>query len=231
MNGASRAALRAGGDKLREALATGIHGTELGDQLFGATAVIDGSGTLRRALTDPSREGADRAALARRLFGGKVSDQAIDVIATLAAQRWSDSSDLADSLEQLGVRAVLSSAEYGGRIDQVEDELFRFERIVAADPALREALTDRRASGPDKAGLVSKLLDGKASPETIQLARQVVLAPRNRRFDRGISAYLKVASQLRDELTGIVTAAVPLDDEQRRRLGEALATLYGRPGR
>ena len=44
---------------------------ELAQELFGVVGVIDGNATLRRALADPSREGADKAALAERLFAGQ----------------------------------------------------------------------------------------------------------------------------------------------------------------
>jgi len=228
MLGASRAALGSLVESLREQLVTGIQGQQLGEELFAAVAVLDGSGTLRRALTDPSREGEDRSGLARSLFQGKVSDQATELLGAAAALRWSDDQDFADALEQVGVRAIFSSAQFEDRVDEVEDQLFRFERVVAADSALRDAVTDRRAEPGRKADLVSNLLEGRAAPEAVQLARQAVLAPRGRRFDQVIADYLAVASQERDELTAVVTVAVPLGDDQRERLGAALSRLYGR---
>lgn len=229
MQGASRAALRVGGDLLRAQLDTGIPGRELGEQLFASASAVAGSVTLRRALTDPSRAGEARAEVARRLFGGKVSDQAAALVAGLAGQRWSSEHDLVDALEQLAVRAVLANAAREQRLDQVEDELFRFERIVAADAGLRDAVTDRNGDPGAKGDLVGKLLDGKAAPETVQLARQAVTGARGRRFDRIIDRYLTVSSQARDEASAIVQVAIPLQDDQRARLGAALARIYGRP--
>lgn len=228
MLAASRAALKAAITALRGQLATGVHGQQLGDELFGVTAVLDKSASLRRALTDPSRDGADRAELARRVFGGKVSDPAVAVVAGAADLRWSDDRDLPDALEELGVRAVMSSAAYGQRADEVEEQLFRFERLVAANPQLRDALTDRTAAADRRTALVSRLLEGKVADETLQLARQAVAADRGRRFDRVIAQYLTISGQEREELTAVVTAAVPLDEGQIDRIKAALSRIYSR---
>jgi len=73
------------------------------------------------------------------------------------------------------------------------------------------------------------LLEGKASAETIRLARQAAVAPRGRRFGRVLESYLAIAAGRRAQLTATVTAAVVLDDTQRRRLAAALSGIYNRP--
>jgi F-type H+-transporting ATPase subunit delta len=108
----------------------------------------------------------------------------------------------------------------------MEDDLFRFERIVAGNPGLRDALTDRRASAESKESLVGSLLEGKANPEAVRLVRQAVRSPRGRRFDRVLDGYLAIAATRRDQLAATVVSAVALDEEQRRRLAAALSTYY-----
>ena len=115
------------------------------------TAVVDGNASLRRALADPSREASDKQGLARALFGGKVGETTTGLVAEVAGQRWAAERDLGDTLESLAVQTLLASAEREGRIDRVEDELFRFERIVAGDPALRDTLSSRNRDGTGKA--------------------------------------------------------------------------------
>ena len=95
----------------------------------------------------------------------------------VVSQRWSSERDLSDTLERYAVEAVIADAETHERADQVEDELFRFERIVAADPALRTALTDASASTDRRTALVGSLLESKVTPQTLVLARQAVVAP------------------------------------------------------
>ncbi len=229
MRGSSRASAAAAQAALDAALTPQTDGSALADELFAVTAVIDGSASLRRALADPSREGADKRALADRLFQGKVSTTAASLVAETVASRWAAERDLTDTLESLAVQSVLATAERSGHIDRVEDELFRFERIVAADSGLRDALGSRNTDAKGKAGLVCTLLEGKAAPETIRLAAQAAQAPRGRRLDRVLESYLELAAQRRDELTAVVTVAAPLTEQQGARLSTVLEGIYGKP--
>jgi F-type H+-transporting ATPase subunit delta len=227
MQGSSRAAAAASRDAFTGALAAGADRSRLAEELFAVVGVIDGSANLRRALGDPSRDGAEKAALAERLFGGKVSAETVVVVKAVAGQRWSSERDLSDALEAYAVEAVVAEAETADRADRAEDELFRFERIVAADSALRGALTDLTAPADKRGAPVTSLLDGKATPETVTLARQAVTAPRGRRFDRSVEAYLDIAASRREQQTATVTSAVPLTDDDRNRLAAGLSAIYG----
>jgi F-type H+-transporting ATPase subunit delta len=229
MRGSSRGAYAAGQRALAQALQSGVDSSVLVENLFSMTAVLDGSASLRRALTDPSRDAAARRALVSAIFAGRVSEQAVAVVSELAAQRWSEERDLADAVELLAVEAAIASAEAGGRLDAVEDELFRLSRVVTGNTALREALWDRGRSAADKEVLIARLLQGKVTPETLRLAVQAVRAPRGRHFDRVLEQYLGVVARRREQLTAVVTAAVPLDDGQRHRLAQALSGIYRKP--
>jgi F-type H+-transporting ATPase subunit delta len=229
MQGSSRAAAIAGSKALDAALSGGVDRRAFGDELLSVVGVLDGSATLRRALADPSREAPGKQALVESLFSGKVMEQTSTVLKELVGQRWSTERDLADTVEELGLEAILAGAEQGGRIDRVEDELFRFERIVAGNTELRDRLTNRQGDVEDKAGVVSQLLEGKASEETIRLARQAVLAPRGRRLDRTLERFLALAAKRREQLTAVVTAATDLTEQQRERLSTALQNIYGKP--
>jgi F-type H+-transporting ATPase subunit delta len=229
MRGSSRAAAVAGSKALDAALAGGADPRVLGDELLAVVGVIDGSATLRRALADPSREGTEKQALAEQLLTGKVSAETIVVVKNLVGQRWATERDLSDILEELAVTAILAGAEKAGRIDRVEDELFRFERIVAGNPELRDRLTNRQGDVEAKAGVVTQLLEGKASEETVHLARQAVLAPRGRKLDRTLELYLSLAAKRREQITAVVTSATDLTEQQRERLSAALQNIYGKP--
>ena len=229
MRGSSRAAALAGSKALDAALVGGADRMALGDELLAVTSLIDGNATLRRALADPSRDALQKQGLAEQLLTGKVSPEAVVIVKNLVGQRWSTERDLADSVENLGIESILASAEAAARSDAVEDELFRFERIVAGSPELRDALTNRNSPGEAKAELVSTLLVGKSSPETLRLARHAVLEPRGRRLDRTLEHVLGLAAKRREQLTAVVTVATDLDEPQRERLASALQRTYGKP--
>ncbi|MEI2764842.1 MAG: F0F1 ATP synthase subunit delta [Dermatophilaceae bacterium] len=229
MQGASRAAAAAGQQGLDAALSAGADGAALSDELFAVARMIDGNASLRRAVTDPTREATAKGELVERLLRGKVGDGTLQIARDLAGQRWSSDRDLADTLEDFAVQALVGTEAGQARADQVEDELFRFERIVAANPALRDALTDRRADPGARLGVVTSLLGGKAQPETVTLAGRAVATPRGRRFDRVVEAYLRIIARRREQLSATVTCAIDLDVTQRDRLAAALRRIYGQP--
>lgn len=226
MHGTSRAAAAEGQAALAAALTPRANAAALADDLFAILGTLDGSASLRRALADSSRDGVDRQQLAERLFGGRVGKPATAIIGSLSAQRWAEDRDLTDTLEVLAVEAVLAGAEKAGRADAVEDELFRFERTVAGNNDLRDALSVRNTDGAGKAGVVERLLSGKAAPETVRLAVQSVRNPRGRRIEKVLESYLALASERRNELSAVVTTAVPLTAQQEARLRSALETVY-----
>ena len=229
MQGSSRAALAAGRVAFVAALASGVDRSALAEDLFGVMGALDSSASLRRAMVDPSRDVTAKRSLVADLFGSRISDVATGLLKVLAAQRWADDRDLGDATESLAVEAVVASAELAGRLDALEDELFRFGRVVAADSGLRDALSARGGDESVKAALVGTLLQGKASAEAIRLVRQAAVSPRGRRFGRVLDEYLAVAAKRREQLTATVTTAVALDGTQRQRLTDALSRIYNTP--
>jgi F-type H+-transporting ATPase subunit delta len=222
MRGISRGSMAAGQERLEALLSSGgAEPAALGEDLFGVTSALAGSPGLRRALTDPSRDGQSKAALVTRLFGGKVSEQAVDLVSGLVRGRWSAGNDLTDAIESMAVGATLAAAEAGGRLDSVEDELFRFSRTVSADQGLRDAFSARSEGAGRKADLVRALLEGKAAPESVRLAVQAASAPRGMRTERVLESFVQAAAQRRRQLGAGV-------GDQRERLSAALQRIYGR---
>ncbi|WP_298805698.1 F0F1 ATP synthase subunit delta [uncultured Pseudokineococcus sp.] len=231
MRGASRTSLGAVTDDVRPVL-EGARGTDLGEQLFGVVDVLDSSGPLRRALTDPAREASDRTALAERLLGGRVGGEAMDVVRRLVGGRWSASRDLPDAVEQLAVLATVSGAsqadDSGDGVDRVEEELFRVERLLSGDRALRAAVADRYAPDDARTGLLERLLGDRVAPGTLLLVRRAAVRSRGLTPERALSHYGELAAEWRRRVVALVTTAVPLRDDQRQRLVDLLSRQYGR---
>lgn len=227
MQGASRAALAQSREALTQALAQQPDRAGLGEELLQVQAVVEGNAPLRRALADPSREGEGKGALVHQLFDGKVSEVAADLSAYIASRRWASEGDLTRTLEAFGTEAILAHAEADGRLGRVEDELFRFGRIVAGSEGLRSALTDRRAPEGSKTVLVQRLLGERAAPETTRLAT-LAATHRSIRFDHVLEEQLAIAARRQEQVTATVTTAVPLSPEQTERLGQVLTEQHGR---
>ena len=227
MQGVSRESLDAARENLNTLVRSGDTDLQgLGGELFSVAAVLDRAVGLRRALTDPARSGDDRAALARSVLAEHMSGAAGDVLVWAVRARWSAPRDLADAVELLAIESVVASAEKANRLDDVEDELFRIGRLVAATPQLRTPLADRSAPVERRVELIEGLLSGRVADETLRLVRQAVTAPRGRSFDHAAELYAEVAAERRRRMVATVTAAVPLTEDQRERLGAALARIY-----
>ncbi|MBT2368612.1 F0F1 ATP synthase subunit delta [Streptomyces sp. ISL-10] len=229
MNGASREALAAAHESL-DALTdnTSVDAAKLAGELAAVTALLDREVSLRRVLTDPAQAGEAKAELAGRVLGGQVSGETADLVKGMVRSRWSQSRDLVDSLEELANTADLTAAQKAGALDNVEDELFRFGRILSSSTELRSALTNQSATAAAKGELLSSLLGGKAEAVTERLVVRLVTHPRGRSLEAGLESLSKLAAARRDRMVAVVTSAVPLTDVQKQRLGAGLARMYGR---
>ncbi|GAA2821219.1 F0F1 ATP synthase subunit delta [Kitasatospora paracochleata] len=229
MIGASREALAAGRENL-ESLTdnTSVDAAKLAEELAAVTVLLDREVSLRRVLTDPSRSGQDKAQLAGSLLSGQVSGETVDLVSGLVRSRWSGARDLVDAVEELGAYAEVIAADKAGSLDDLEDELFRFGRVVAGSHELRAALTEPKAGTAAKAELIKKLLGGRANAGTVRLVTALVTNPRGRSLEGGLESYSKLAAARRGRVVALVTTAIPLSDRQKERLAAALAGLYGR---
>lgn len=229
MNGASRDALAAARESL-DALTdnTSVDVAKLAEELAAVTALLNREVSLRRVLTDPAQAGEAKAELAGRLLRGQVGGETADLISGMVRSRWSRSRDLVDSIEELAASAELTVAQRADALDDVEDELFRFGRIIDSAKDLRSALTDKSAPASAKGELLRSLLGGKANPVTERLVVRLVTQPRGRSLEAGLESLSKLAAARRDRMVAVVTSAVPLTDEQKQRLGAGLARIYGR---
>lgn len=230
MEASSREAMVVARERLAERTqgAPGQALLNLADELFSVARLLDGEPSLRRALSDPGVKPADRAGLARRLLGGKVSETALDVIETVARQRWARPLDLVEGTTTLGQEAAFDSAVARGELDNVEDELFRFGRIVAGDQELSRILGDRSASAAGKTELLDRLLAQRVTPATALLVRNVLTASYVGNAEVAVERLSEAASRRRGQSVAHVTTAVALTAAQERRLSELLGRLYGR---
>jgi F-type H+-transporting ATPase subunit delta len=202
---------------------------QLGAELFSVVRLLDREPGLRRTLGDSSAERARREELLTRLLSGKVSDQALQVLVEAVGNRWSTPRELVDGIDELARTALLVHAERQNRLDAVEDDLFRFSRIVAGDGELERALADRTAPADAKRTLLATLLGDKADAVTVELVEQLVTTPRGRSVVTGLDELAAEAAKRRERSVASVTAPVPLTEQQEQRLTETLTRIYGRP--
>jgi F-type H+-transporting ATPase subunit delta len=210
------------------AIDNGGDGNRIADDLFGVSRLLATQPSLRRILTDLSRPAEAKSELVRQLFGGKVDDASLELLAWAVSRRWAATRDLGDALEHLGVIAVVKAADRNNEADRLEEELFAFSQAVNGSPELRDALSDPARSSEDKQQLLHGLLEGKVTEGTMRLAHQSTSGS-HRTVTVALDVYQKLAAAHRNRLVAMVTVARELDDAEQRRLAEALGRQYDRP--
>lgn len=228
MRGASRTSFAGLTEQLEaENITSANVATRLGNELFAVVGLLDTEHGLRRALSDPGKRADEKGAAASALLHGKVTGRTESLVVAAVKSRWATSGDLVDAIEQLAIEALVLAAEADNGLDDLEDGLFRFGRVVAAQPELRAALASTWLPAERKDELLTALLRGKVTPVTLRLITQMVTHPRGRALPVALDMCASIAAQRRQQLIAVVHSAVELTAAQRRRLADALAATYG----
>jgi F-type H+-transporting ATPase subunit delta len=229
LHAASREALASAELKLLDLAESGADLVTIGDDLFAVVGLFTREPSLRRALADSSAEEVRRTDLISRLFSGKLADASVGLLTTVVSARWSNPRELVDGIESLARTALLVSAERTGKLDTVEDELFRLGRIVAANGELERLLSDSAAEPAGKLELLRSLTAAKVDPITEKLAEALVSYPRGRRAVEGLEELADLAAKRRERSVAHVTSVVALTEQQQDRLAATLQRIYSRP--
>lgn len=204
---------------------------KLAGELFALVDVLDHNGTLRRAVTDSSRDAAARQGIVNSVFDGKISSQAMAVLTNAVAQRWSEDSDLSDALERAAVLTVIASAQSRGGVDALDEvlnELLTFVRTVDSNAQAQEALSDHQASKEAKKKLAVALGGPATTAEGVLLLERVGSNPRGLHAARAADEFAEIIVKRQNRYIARVTSAINLSQAQLERLGRALNAVYGR---
>jgi ATP synthase F0 subunit b/ATP synthase F1 delta subunit len=234
MRSASRQALLSLSDRFSD-LAKDLDNnglTTLSAELVSVAQMLDHEIVVTRYLTESAEDAAPRVRLIERLVSGKVGDATLDVLRLAVSERWSANADLVDAIEHVSRQALLEVAEREDRVDEVEDQLFKFSRMLEAQPRLGILLGDYAAPAEGRVGLLRKVLDnatGRANPIARALLTQTVELLRGEPAEEAMKFLAEVAVARRGEIVAQVSAAAELSDAQRIRLTEVLSRIYGHP--
>ena len=218
--------------------------------------VLDQSEELKRALLDPGVPAPARRAVVSDLLADRVgqptlrlltfaveTDRAIETVDNIGwlAERVNAS---AHGLQPTGETtlghkaaeervdgystAILERVGDRSELGEVEDELFRFLRIIDGSEQLRGPLSDRALPADDRKALVTDLLAAKATPMTVDLAGYATQVGRPRDYLELLDYLVARVAAERSRRVAEVRSAVDMDDRQRRNLAAALGRIVGR---
>jgi F-type H+-transporting ATPase subunit delta len=234
------------------AIFEGADRATLADELAAVERFVEGSEELRSALTDTGLLRASRRAALSELLEGRVSDEARRLASfavsavrapdVLAALKWVAHRARSGAGEQLtllghqaarqrigGYAAALFESMGASDLEEAEDQLFRFARVVEANPPLRAVLTDRELPIPVRQGVVDDLLSGKVEPASLRLVHFVVAGGRPRDFVGALDWLVERTAEARGWRVAHVRTSETITDPQREAMGTALARLVGVP--
>ena len=230
LGGSSRQSLVAA----RSALDAAVKGVDaqaastLSTELFFAADVLGSNISVRRALTDTSRDAAAKGTLIKDLLASKVGKAAVGLLTDLSALRWSGAKDLVQVIEQLAIEAEATAANISGELDRVENEMFVISNTISNSSELRKAFkSDAHVA---KAQLAAELLKN-ASTSTTKLVSQMVNAWRGRSIESASADFQWALAARRNRVIALVRVAAPMSQAQQDRLEAALNKQVGQPVR
>jgi len=211
--------------KAKAALADASNVTpSTGEDLLAAGRAIEGSTGLRAVLADPTVEAERTSALLGNIFGS-LDPVALTLLNGIVESRWSDQAQLIDSIEEIGIRAIVRAAGDGATI---ESELFGFSQVVSSDAELELAIGSKLGDPANRAALVDALLAGKSSEATLLIVRHLVQSPRGRRIGKLLASAADIVADAAGAVVVTVTASVEPSSAQLGRIRTLLGAQYGR---
>jgi len=127
------------------------------------------------------------------------------------------------------IRALFEDVGTVERLDEVEDEIFRFARIVESTSELRLVLSNRDLPVQVRQGIVCELLEGRATAETVKLICYLLGNSHPRQVVATLDWLVERVAAERGRRVARVRSAVELEDDQRTRLADALSRLVNAP--
>jgi ATP synthase F0 subunit b/ATP synthase F1 delta subunit len=204
----------------------------LADDLTSVAGLLIRESVVARYITQPSEDSSPRVQLVERLVSGKVGQPALDVLKAAVSERWSAETDLVDALQLAARQALLIRAEKAGEVDEVEDQLFRFSRILDSQPRLAILLGNYEAAADARVQLLRNVLASAGAGVnaiTAELLAKTVELLRGQPAEAAVQSLAEVAVARRGEVVARVSAATELSDAQQTRLTEVLSRIYGHP--
>jgi ATP synthase F0 subunit b/ATP synthase F1 delta subunit len=205
--------------------------SSVADDLASVAKLLARESVLTRHLADPADDPTPKLGLLETLLEGKVGDTSLEVLKAAVSGRWSSDANLVDAVEHVARLALLVRAEREEVAGEVEEQLFRFSRILDTQPGLATLLSDYSAPTEGRVKLLRDVLDSGSgvNATTVQLLSQTVELLRGERADDAVLDLAELAVARRGEVVAHVSAAADLTDAQRTRLTEVLTRIYGHP--
>ena len=113
--------------------------------------------------------------------------------------------------------AVFEGIAPTSQLEEIEDELLRFARVVESSASLRSVLSDPTLPVPTKEQILRDLLEGKVQPATLRLIG-VTIQGRVRDLAASLDWLVEQAARARGWRVARVYTGLPIDADEHRTL-------------
>lgn len=251
-----RQAIRGYVDAIAERCAADGSLSGVASDMEAVAALLGSSDELRSVVADTGVPLVSRRTLLEELFAGKVGAAAMAMLRfVLESERGpevpADVDWVAQHLGALSQRmepaessplgfkaaeervlgyatALLETVHGDAELGEVEDELFRYRRIVGASEDLLGAMTNQDLPPQVRGALVADLLGAKTTLATVALAAYPVAVGRPRDYEALLDVLVERVAAEANRRVADVRSAVELDERQKADLGAALSKVLGR---
>lgn len=241
------------GEMAREPL-----GQQVADDLTAIAHLVSRTASLAVVMTDFTVPVQARRGVLRDLLEGRVHPIALRLVLRAVETERADELptslhelyELAIHMHDMGARELLAQEPIATRrewrelasgyatavfedstpeeLEEIEDELFRFARIVESNPSLRSVLADPSRSTRSRRRLLGDLLEGKVLPATSRVA-SITLEGHVRDVVGALDFLSELAASARGWRVARVHTARSIDEDERRSLSEAMERITGHP--
>ena len=217
-----------------DSMATKLSAEELSTlsgELAAVAELLNREPILSRHLAEATGETDAKKQLLSRLLSGKVGANTTELLNTAVSVRWSATKDFGAAVEHVARLSLLVRAEREHQAEEVAEQLFRFGRILQAEPRLNNLLGDYSKPAAERVSLLRGVFDraGGINPTAAALLSQTVELLHGQRADEAVQDLAQLAVAHRGEIVAEVQAADELSDTQRQRLADVLARVYHHP--
>jgi F-type H+-transporting ATPase subunit delta len=217
-----------------DSMATKLSAEELSTlsgELAAVAELLNREPILSRHLAEATGETDAKKQLLSRLLSGKAGANTIELLNTAVSVRWSATKDFGAAVEHVARLSLLVRAEREHQAEEVAEQLFRFGRILQAEPRLNNLLGDYSKPAAERVSLLRGVFDraGGINPTAAALLSQTVELLHGQRADEAVQDLAQLAVAHRGEIVAEVQAADELSDTQRQRLADVLARVYHHP--
>jgi len=197
------------------------------DEVLSVAEAMDTQYLLRRSLSEPNADVAQRQHLVDALFGDRLSKPTLELLHDAAGDDWPSSDALAYGIRDAAVTFGWRSAVDDQSVETARTQVLALIAAVTTNLAVSTALGDLSRDVADRQGLALSLVKGASG--VVGLLTRSALTDGRGVFAANLSDYLDALAALRGHQRAAVVSAVALTPAQTKTLITQLSRIFGSP--